>query len=122
VKRSAVLIFSEDSLAAALLGAVVELGGFRPAFPTDGDSPRDALLRVRARAVLIECNHAACGPSFFGPALMMGARVVLVGSRRSGDPRGLADAFGLRAITLPADVESIADVLRAELESRRREG
>ena len=75
VKRSVVLIFSEDPLAAALLGAAVETAGFRPAFPAHGDAPRDALLRVRPGLVLVECDHAgACAPSFVGPALMTGPR------------------------------------------------
>jgi hypothetical protein len=118
------LIFSEDPLAAALLGAAVETAGFRPAFSTDGDSPRDALLRARPSVVLVDCEHAgACAPSFIGPALMTGARVVLTGSPRSRrDPRELARSFGLRAITLPADVEAIAQVLRAELEAAAEQG
>jgi hypothetical protein len=118
------LIFSEDPLAAALLGAAAELVGLRPAFPTDGDPPRDALLRVRPSVVLVECDHkGACAPSFIGPALMTGARVVLTGSRRSRrQPDSLAASFGLRAITLPADLDAIAQVLRAELEAAGREG
>jgi hypothetical protein len=121
VSRSAVLIFSEDPLAAALIGAAVELAGLEPAFATDGESPRAALLRVRPRLVLMDCDHAACGPSFFGPVLMTGARVLLVGSRRNhGDARELAARFGLRAIMLPADLAAIADLLRAELEAAGR--
>ena len=122
--RSAVLIFSEDPLAAALIGAAVELIGFAPAFATDGASPRGALIRVRPRLVLVDCAHeGACGPSFIGPALMTGARVVLLGSRHSRrDPRALAASFGVRALTLPADVDAIAGLLRAELETTEPEG
>jgi hypothetical protein len=122
VTRSVVLIFSEDPLAAALIGAAVELVGFEPTFPTDGEPPRDALLRGRPRLVLVDCDHeSACGPSFFGPVLMTGARVLLVGSRRTRrDATEIAARFGLRAITLPADLETIADLLRAELEAAGR--
>jgi hypothetical protein len=124
VKRSAVLIFSEDPLAAALIGAAVELVGFKPAFPTNGEAARDALLRVRPRLVLVDCDHdAACAPSFFGPALMTGARLLLVGSPRADrDAAGLAQRFGLRALTLPADADAIATLLRAELELGGRRG
>ncbi|MDQ3950360.1 MAG: hypothetical protein M3282_08430, partial [Gemmatimonadota bacterium] len=84
MKRSAVLIFSEDPLAAALIGAAAELVGFAPTFPTHAESPRDALLRERPRLVLVDCDHeAACSPSFFGPVLMTGARVMLIASRRT---------------------------------------
>jgi len=124
VTRSAVLIFSEDPLAAALIGAAVELIGFEPMYATDGEPPRSALLRVRPRLVLVDCDHeGACGPSFIGPALMTGARVVLIASRRSRrDPRALASSFGLRALTLPAGLDAIAQQLRAELEAPGREG
>ena len=121
VLRSVVLIFSEDPLAAALIGAAVELVGFQPTFPSDGEPPRDALLRERPGLVLIDCDHAACGLNFFGPVMMTGARVMLVGSRRSRrDAAELAARFGVHAITLPGDLEAIADLLRAELEAAGR--
>src|SRR5687767_13685285 len=105
MSRSAVLIFSEDPLAAALIGAAVELVGFQPTFPRDAEAPRDALLRERPRLVLVDCDHSACGQSFFGPVLMTGARVVLVGSRRSRrDAHETAASFGLLAVTMPADL------------------
>jgi hypothetical protein len=116
------LIFSEDPLAAALIGAGVELVGFEAAFPADREAPRDALLRHRPGLVLIDCDHEeACSPTFFGPVLMTGARAVLVGSRRTRRAAtALAEHFGLRAITLPADLETIANLLRAELEAAGR--
>ena len=122
MKRSEVLIFSEDPLAAALIGAAVELVGYAPAFPTGGGSARDALLRSRPRLVLVDCEHeTACTPGFFGPALMTGARVLLVGSRRAGrDPVAVGEQFGLRALSLPADLDAIAHLLRAELEAAGR--
>lgn len=121
VIRSVVLIFSEDPLAAALIGAAVELIGFQPAFPSHGEPARDALLRERPRLVLIDCDHAACGLNFIGPVMMTGARVTLVGSRRSRRDAGeLAGRFGLRAIALPADLETIADLVREELEAAGR--
>jgi hypothetical protein len=86
------------------------------------ESAREALLRKRPPLVLVECNHDDAGrPSFFGPALMTGARVVLFSSTRSGrDPSPIATRFGLGVIRLPATLEAIAGVLDAELESTRR--
>ncbi len=116
------MIFSEDPLAAALIGAAVELAGFEVAYPMHRESPREALLRKRPPLVLVECDHDDAGrPSFFGPALMTGARVILFSSRRSGcDPSPIAARFGLSVIRLPATLESIAGVLETELESLRR--
>ena len=117
VKGSAVLIFSEDPLSAALIGAAVELIGLEPTFPGAGDQPREALLRERPRLVLLDCDHSACGPGFVGPAMMTGARVMLVTSRRNRRDGGhVASQLGLRSVVLPADVASIAEALRAELE------
>lgn len=109
-----VLIFSTDPLAAALLGAAAELAGVTPCFAAHGETPRDALLRTRPAIALVDCDHEqACTESFFGPALMAGARVVIFSSSRSHrrlEP--IAEEFGVRTITLPIDVGTLARVLR----------
>lgn len=122
VIRSAVLIFSEDPLAAALLGAAVELVGFEPTFPLGAESPREALLRKRPPLVLVDCkDEGACHPSFLGPALMTGARVLLLCGRRTRrDAAPIAARFGLRTIEMPTDLSTIARLLEAELEAAGR--
>ena len=71
---------SRDALAAALLGALVELEGYAPRFVHDREPARDALRRVRPMAVLVDCEFPeGCAAAFVGPAKMMGARVVLFG-------------------------------------------
>lgn len=113
MSRSAALIFSADPLAAALLGALVELAGHTPNFPQQhAEQARGALLRVRPRLVLIDCDHEACADGFVGPALMTGARVVLVRSARTeSDPRELASRAGLRIIDLPKDHDRLVRTL-----------
>ena len=82
--RVPVLVLSSDPLAAALVGAAIELAGHAPRFPLADEAPRAALLRVRPRLVVIDCDHEdACSDSFIGPALMTGSRVLLVRSRRT---------------------------------------
>lgn len=105
VSADAVLIFSADPLAAALLGAVVELAGSRPHFPRAGEPARDALRRVRPRIALVDCDHEeACSDSFAGPALMTGAKVLLFRSRRTRrDASDLAERLSLRVLELPAE-------------------
>jgi hypothetical protein len=104
------------------MGAAVELVGFEPAFSIDGEPPRDALMRVRPRLVLVDCDHdAACAASFFGPVLMTGARLLLVASRRTRrDAGAIAAHFGVRALVLPTNLETLAELLRAELEAAGR--
>ena len=110
-----VLIFSDDALAGALLGAAVELVGATPRFPDADEEPRDALLRVRPAIALVDCDHeTACTESFFGPALMIGARVAVFSSSRSKralDP--IAEEFGVRAFGLPIDFDELSEIIRA---------
>ena len=103
-----VLILSVDPLAAALLGAAVELAGHAPAFSQDGESSRAALLRVRPRVALLDCDHEeSCSEAFVGPALMTGARVVLFRSRRTRPSSDFAHRMGLAVIILPDGVEQL---------------
>jgi hypothetical protein len=113
--QRAVLIFSNDALAAALLGGAVELVGGSAQFPEVDEEPRDALLRVRPTVALIDCDHeTACTDSFFGPALMIGARVAVFSSSRSKralDP--IAEEFGVRAFGLPIAFAELSEIIQA---------
>ena len=115
MSRDAVLILTPDVLAAALLGAVVDLAGHRPHFALDGEHGRDALRRTRPRLVLVDCDHDAnCTDAFIGPALMTGAQVILVHSWRAPrDPRTLDAAQGLPVLTLPDETARLLELLRA---------
>ena len=114
MSRHAVLIFSVDPLAAALLGAVVELAGHAPHFPQQDEAARGALMRVRPRLVVIDCDHEeTCSEGFVGPALMTGAQVVLCRSRRTRhDVREFAARLGLEVVDLPNDQEKLARILQ----------
>jgi hypothetical protein len=109
VSRHAVLIFSSDSLAAALLGAAVELAGHEPSFPAPDESARAALMRIRPRIVLVDCDHEeSCSETFVGPAIMTGARVVLFRSRRTARDMGeFAARMQLAVLELPAGLEEL---------------
>jgi hypothetical protein len=114
VSRHAVLVFSSDPLAAALLGAAIELAGHAPSFPQADEPARDALLRVRPRLSVIDCDHLeACSDEFIGPALMTGSRVLLFRSRRTQRDAGeLAGRLGLQVVDMPTRHETLTQVLR----------
>ena len=114
VSRHAVLVISSDPLAAALLGAAIELAGHAPLFPHGDEVMRDALLRVRPRLIVIDCDHAeACSDAFIGPALMTGSRVLLFRSRRTQrDASELAGRLGLQVVDMPTKHETLTQVLR----------
>lgn len=112
VSRHDVLIFSADPLAAALLGAAIELAGHTPHFAQQDESARAALRRVRPRLALIDCDHDACSEAFIGPALMTGATVQLVCSRRTKrDARALALRLGLTVAELPMEHDALTSLL-----------
>jgi len=107
-----VLVFSTDSLAGALIAAAAELAGYEPVFPRDGERPRDALLRTRPGVALVDCDHGACTEEFFGPAMMMNARVAIFSSsrsRRTLDP--IAAEFGVTTFALPIELDQFATLL-----------
>jgi hypothetical protein len=112
--QRAVLIFSTDALAGALLGAAVELVGGSAQYPRADEGPREALLRLRPAVALVDCDHeTACTESFFGPALMLGARVAVFSSSRSKrtlDP--IAGEFGVRSFGLPIDFAELSEIVQ----------
>jgi len=118
VSRQAVLIISSDPLAAALLGAAVELAGHMPHFGRVDERPRAALLRVRPRLVLVDCDHEeGCSDEFVGPAIMTGARVVLFRSNRStADRAAFSERLGLRIVDMPKEHDAITALLRETLD------
>lgn len=113
-----VLVFSVDPLAAALLGAAVEVAGHVVAFPQPGESARDAVMRLRPRAALVDCDHEeACTESFFGPAMMVGARVAVFSSQRSQRAlEPIAEQFRVRMFKLPIEVSELDLLLEALLD------
>ena len=117
VSRQPVLIFSSDSLSGALLGAAVELSGHAPHFAGGKELARAALLRIRPRLALIDCDHEeACAEGFIGPAMMTGAHILLIHSRRSKrDMRALAHQLGVRVLEMPPEHESLVRLLRETL-------
>jgi hypothetical protein len=112
--RNPVLVLSSDPLAAALLGAAIDLAGLAPRFPKLGEAPRGALLRVRPRLVVIDCDHEdGCSEAFVGPALMTGSQVVLFRSRRTQrDVSEMASRLGLRTVEMPQEHHELTALLR----------
>jgi hypothetical protein len=117
VSFHAVLILSSDPLAAALLGAAVELAGHVPHFQRKDESARNALLRVRPRLVLVDCDHEeGCTDEFVGPALMTGARVLLFRSQRTHrNMNEFATRLSLRIVDMPSEHDALTALLREML-------
>ena len=91
----------------------VELAGHAPHFAEKDEPARAALMRVRPRLALIDCDHEeSCSDEFVGPALMTGARVLLFRSRGNlRDMAELADRLKLRVIDMPTSHDTLTAVL-----------
>ena len=120
-RANAVAIVSPDPLLAALIGAAVELVGFRAAFPRPDESPLDALIRLRAAYVLIDCEDpSASDEALLGRGLMRGARLFLFGSADQLAPlRTRAARFNAELIELPRDIALLHDILSRRPQSDR---
>ncbi len=113
-----VLVLTSDAFGSALLGAAVEFSGHRPVFPLVRESARAALVRVRPRVVLVETAHEEAGnESFLGPAIMTGARPLLVYAGDQTDQqaialaRTLAERLNIPLIVLPGETERLVALL-----------
>lgn len=111
--RHAVLVLSPDPLAAALMGAAVELAGHTPHFPEAQEPARAALLRIRPRLTMIDCDsEEACSDGFLGPALMTGSQVLLFRSRRTTRDIGdLAERLGVTVAEMPEGHEMLMETV-----------
>ena len=91
----------------------MEFAGHTPHFALQGESARGALLRVRPRLALIDCDHEeACTDEFVGPALMTGARIILFRSQRTQrDPSDFAKRLALRVLEMPAEHLALSHLL-----------
>lgn len=108
-----VLILSPDSLLGALVGAAVELAGFRVVFPGVDETPRTTLSRLRPSHLLIDCDdRSATDESLLGPAMMTGARLFVFGAERHArDQPSIATRYQLTAIVFPRDIDRLREIL-----------
>ena len=115
VNDSHALVLSTDALIAALIGALLEIHGYKPFFPDADESERDSLRRIRPGIVLVDCEaESACSEAFFGPATMTGARVIMFSASRSKqEVASFAAKYGFDWFILPIDLPSFAKVVRA---------
>lgn len=109
-----VLILTPQPLLAALLGMLMELEQFEPAYAAPDERPEDALARIRPLLVVVLDGdlEAAHSDLFFARAAKRGVRVVLFQPPGSGtDVRALAEARQLQWFTLPIDRRNLARLL-----------
>jgi len=97
-----VLILAREEVVAALLGLLVELCGYEPAFVQIGETAADACARLGCSKVVIDCDHWDCSRKTLGAMKDAGVKILLFSaSRIPSELRRAAPALGIDAFTLP---------------------
>jgi DNA-binding NtrC family response regulator len=116
VQRAKVLVLADDPLIAALLGMLLELAGFEPAFAAAGEEAEHALDRHRSTPVILVDGGMSVARSdlFFARAARSRTRVILFGrGDGAGEARDVARARGIPWLAMPTDGASLARLLDA---------
>src|SRR5439155_24960360 len=76
-----ILILSDDAVAAALLGALIETLGYSVKFARPPEDPDQSIRRVRPKVCLLDCDEPSkCTDELLGRAAMRGISVVIFGT------------------------------------------
>jgi CheY-like chemotaxis protein len=109
--QKAVLIVSDDATAAALLGGLVEILGYRVTFARVAGT-EDAIRRRRPSACLLDCESKGCDEASIARIIMRGVSVVLVGPRSLLDGmRELAERHGAERVFTPPEPRPLGEAL-----------
>lgn len=119
--RRVVIVFSPDAVAAALLGALVETLGYLVRFHRPPESPDEHLRRVRPTVALLDCEDpTVMNHELLGRARMRGISVIIFGSPEAmRRVRQLAGEHELLELLMPADLDTVDEVIRAALHRHR---
>ena len=124
-RTSRVLILTSHSLVAGLLGILIELESFEPVFAGFGETPEEALARIKPLSTIFMDGdlEAARSDLFFARAARRGVRVILFRSPVSRvDVQALAEARNIPWTPIPVDRQGLAALLIGDPSASRRRG
>jgi DNA-binding NtrC family response regulator len=109
-----ILILSDDAVAAALLGALIETLGYPVKFARPPEDPDQTIRRVRPKVCLLDCDDpSSFTGELFGRATMRGISVVIFGTSVALDRvRALASEHAIDMLLVPPDPEVLDATLR----------
>jgi DNA-binding NtrC family response regulator len=112
-----ILILSDDAVAAALLGALIETLGYAVKFAQPPENAEASIRRVRPKVFLLDCEDPSrCSDELLGRAAMRRISVVIFGTVEALERvRALASAHDFDTLLLPADAGEIDETLRRAL-------
>jgi CheY-like chemotaxis protein len=112
-----ILILSDDAVAAALLGALIETLGYDVRFPRPPEGVDQTMRRVRPKVCLLDCDDpAACTDELLGRTMMRGISVVIFGTPTALERvRALAMEHAIDTLLVPPDPDVLDATLRRAL-------
>jgi DNA-binding NtrC family response regulator len=113
-----VLVLARESVIAALLGMLLELEGYEPAFAEPGERPDDAIRRLRPPLVVMLDGGVEESRSdlFHARAAQAGARIVLFSEPVDADAvREAARARGVPFLHMPTTREALGQAMAAAM-------
>lgn len=114
---STILVIAKEPLIQTLMCSLVDLAGHRAAQPHGDESIGAAILRVKPRLLLLDCEHdGACEEEAYQVAAKVGAQVLLfTPSRSHAEVADIAAARGLRSMALPIRLHEFSETLQTSL-------
>jgi DNA-binding NtrC family response regulator len=115
-----ILILSDDAVAAALLGALIETLGYAVTFARPAEDSDQSIRRVRPRVCMVDCDDPEkCTDVLFGRAMMRGISVIIFGTATALERvRALAAEHDIGTLLVPPDAETVdATIKRALLKA-----
>ena len=113
-----ILILSDDAVAAALLGALIETLGYSVKFARPPESADQAIRRTKPKVCLLDCEDpASCTDELLGRAAMRGISVVIFGTPDALQRvRALALEHDIDMLLMPPDPDELDETLKRALE------
>jgi DNA-binding NtrC family response regulator len=115
-----ILILSDDAVAAALLGALIETLGYSVRFARPPENAEQTIRRVRPKVCMVDCEDPSkCTDELFGRAMMRGISVVIFGTAAALEKvRALATQHDIDMLLVPPDAARVdATIKRALLKA-----
>lgn len=112
-----ILILSDDAVAAALLGALIETLGYSVRFARAPERAEETIRRVRPKVCLLDCEDpAGCTDELLGRATMRGVSVVIFGRTDALERvREVAAQHALEVLLMPAEADVVDATVRRAL-------
>jgi DNA-binding NtrC family response regulator len=112
-----ILILSDDAVAAALLGALIETLGYSVKFARPPESAEQSIRRVRPKVCLLDCEDPGnCSTELLGRAAMRRIPVVIFGTTQALERvRQVAAEHDIEMLLVPPDAEVLDMTLKRAL-------